>query len=292
MLVLKGLPLAEEAFGDAFARRLRDIDVLVAPEHVSRAAALLEELGLEHHLPESWQDDAAGVLDEPHRWPCIKQAEFDGDRGFVELHWRLTVNPHLMPLDRVWLERPRVIDVSGVPTPVLPRLEGWWHLLVHGAEHDWARLKWVADVVALVVRDAETFTSPEALEAARARGLERCVASGLRVAEAALGPFLSDHARSWAHGVRGTRVAVQRALRALACDDVPTRQLSPMTLPQFARARLALRTEPRYRARELQCMLVEAGRSQGRPDPRLRDIARGPVDWLARVAARSGAGRR
>ena len=289
VLVLKGLPLAQEAFADLGARQMRDIDILVRSIDVEQAAVVLERLGLDYARPEDWsEDDAHDLFAKAGRLPCVKDALFVGERGAVELHWRLTTNERLMPVRPEWLAAPRVMDVAGVPTPALPQLEGWWQLLVHGAEHDWHRLKWLADIAALARREPDLL-SPGALRAAEAAGLERCVASGLIVAERTLGPFVTPEARAWIHRVKGTRTLVQRALRALTAPDVAHRKLSPGTLPGFARGRLALRGDRGFRAAEARCLLIDAARVQAAPDPSWRDLLRGPPRWLARVIRRSAA---
>jgi len=288
-IVLKGLPVSEEAFGDLGSRQLRDLDVLTSPQDAALAGEVLqEELRLNFEGPDRWQDTGdLQILRDAPNLPCLKDVPFGGEAGMVELHWRLTANAQLMPVDGSWLARPRKIVVGGVETPVLPRLVGWWQLLVHGAEHDWHRLKWLADVAALASRSPAVFLSNDALNTTERVGLERCVASGLLTAESVLGGFLPTGARRWAHTVRGTRALTRRAHRALRGEVADVRTISIGELPRFARGRMALRRDWRFRAAEARCLLVAAARADAVPNPGVIELAAGPRRWLGRVITRS-----
>lgn len=68
----------------------------------------------------------------------------------VELHWRLTNNPRLLPPEAARSRQKIVLgDFAGVtlgPDDLL------LYLSVRGAKHHWFRLKWLADVHALLAR--------------------------------------------------------------------------------------------------------------------------------------------
>jgi len=286
--VLKGIPVSEEAFGDVGSRELRDLDILTSSQDAASAGAVLQELQLKFEAPDRWGPvDGIQLLNDVQSLPCLKTVEFSGDAGIVELHWRLTTNARLMPLQSEWLDRPRKVIAAGVETPVLPRLAGWWQLLVHGAEHDWHRLKWLADIAALGSRSPEVFLSDEALTETERAGLERCVASGLLVAESVLGKFLPTPVRRWACAIRGTRPLVRRAHRSLLGKEMRVRTVSIRHLPRVARARLALRADAGFRAAEARCLLIAASRADAVPNPGIMELAAGPGRWLRRVITRS-----
>jgi hypothetical protein len=183
-----------------------------------------------------------------------------------------------MSVDKTWLEKPRRTMVSGVSTPVLPLVAAWWHMLVHGTGHAWLRLKWLADVPAMVNRHPE-LVAPDVLSAAEAAGVDRCVAAGLLVAERVFGSFLEPNAREWARDVAGAGPLVRGSIRTMLWR--PT-SISLAVLPRTVRHRLALRADLRFRKEEVRRMLLEAGREWNAVDPGIATMVRGPARWCAR----------
>jgi hypothetical protein len=290
VLVLKGLPLSLDAYGDISARQIRDIDLLVAPERLEAAGRVLAECGLSWQgWGAQWEQPPADLRSaEPtalayaERLPMLKHAEFERDGLIVELHWSLTGNRHLLPMPRSWLDEPRRVMVAGVSTPALPLVAAWRHLVVHGAVHEWLRLKWLADVPAMVSRHPE-LVSARALRAAEAEGLDRCVAAGLIVAERVFGSFLEPHARGWASRVSGTGPLVRGSIASLLRTH---RSNSPAALSREVRQRLALRTDKRYRREEVRRMLLEAGYEWNAVDPGGRVLGLALGKWFVRRARR------
>jgi hypothetical protein len=289
VVVLKGAALAADAYGDVGARDPGDLDLLVPPERLEPAGRALAASGLEWRgWGASWRPDADGTdglsaLAHADRLPMLKHAEFSGRGVFVELHWQLAGNRHLLPLRSEWLETPRRVHASGIEIPALPLMAAWWHALVHGSGHLWMRLKWLADVAGMAHRHPDLL-APEALHATTEAGLDRSVAAGLLTAERTFGPFLPDHARTWAARAPGTGPLVRGSLAALARPVVDSGSVSPRALPRYAAQRLALRGDFRYRAEEVRRMLLEAAREWNEPDPGVRVLARGPRRWVARHA--------
>ena len=285
-VVLKGAALGQQAYGDPAVRHATDVDVLVEPERVVDAVRALEAAGLTWRgvdLPADMRpaDGGRAALARAGELPRISQALLDDGGQLVELHWRLTTNPQLMPVQPGWLREPHRVEVGGVDTPVLPSLPGWWYLMVHGTEHRWMRLKWLADVVALAQRDP-SLVSVLRLENARRAGLERCVACGILMAERALGPFGAADALAWAGSVRGVAPLMRRSLAALAADTAGGDVVSARALPGHLRTRMSLRGDARYRLAEMRGLLVEAGRMQLEPDPGIGSLATAPLRWAAR----------
>src|SRR5690606_21042563 len=93
-----------------------------------------------------------------------------GHRTIVELHWRLFDNRHLYNPATDQPARVQLTPCAAVWT--LAPEAAFLYLCLHGAQHAWSRLKWLADVAALVAKlDEAELTRRYA--AARARGLHR-----------------------------------------------------------------------------------------------------------------------
>lgn len=286
VVVLKGPVVGLEAYGDALVRDGRDVDVLVAPADVAMAAEALERHGLSWRGlrvpgPDALANGGRDHLAFTERLPLLKDVTLTWRGVTVEVHWRLTENERLMPVEAEWLRDPRRVAVADVLTPVLPFTTGWRYLLVHGSCHRWMRLKWLADVTAIALRHPALVTR-DALARLTATGLERCVASGLLVAERVLGRFLTDEAREWARSMPGTTVLVRSALASLASPEGAQHGVSAVALPRAAAGRLLLRGDRGYRLAEARGMLLEAGQAHTVPDPRASVLLAGPARWAAR----------
>jgi hypothetical protein len=152
-ILLKGPGLSLRAFGELGLRTYRDLDLLVGEDEVARAAALLFSAGYEllepraEIIPETpdWRKD--------HKDALFRQPE----TGFiVELHWRLFDNRSLMP-DRA-LPAPVTLGLPPLETMLVLPLEAELpYLCIHGALHGWSRLRWLADVNALIQSASEQF---------------------------------------------------------------------------------------------------------------------------------------
>jgi hypothetical protein len=149
MLFVKGLPLSKLAFGDIALKKAWDIDLLVRPTDVLEAASILRSAGYERTMPGG--DEAEFAI-----WCaiCKESLWVHPAKGVaVELHTRLLDNPLLLPGVDAAIP-PLVVEViADIGLPTLPRDELFAYMCVHGAAHGWSRLKWLADVAALIGRD-------------------------------------------------------------------------------------------------------------------------------------------
>ena len=117
-LAFKGPTLALRLHGTFDLRRAGDIDVLVDPQRIDEADAALQAAGYQLVKPDfemSPRQKAAfraGFAHLVHRTPCGGIA--------IELHWRLTANPLLLPVsfDEL-MRRSRVQMIGGQPVPTL-----------------------------------------------------------------------------------------------------------------------------------------------------------------------------
>ncbi len=160
--VLKGGPLGILAYGSSSIRHSKDIDLLVDPSRVTETGAMLMQLGYTRLVPpEAWSQDQVSdfrVLRSHFEF-------FNPQTGAqVELHWRLAANSHFgvqFPPTNTW----RGVNVGGgLSIPMLAHPDLVEYLCVHGASHAWSRLKWLADVAALLR------LHPELIEILRQRG--------------------------------------------------------------------------------------------------------------------------
>jgi hypothetical protein len=288
-VVLKGVPLTIDAHADPSLRASRDIDILVDERSVPEAVRVLRSAGLEWYgwsRPEDPDRPPVGpaAIDRLSRLPMLRDVTLVREGIHVEVHWRMFRNARLMPVDPVWLSAPRHIDVQGRRVPALPLAAQWVHMLVHGTSHMWSRLKWLADVPAMALRHPE-LVRRDVLRCADAASI-RSIASGIVVAEAVLGRFLSPESREWASSVNGTALLVRRSVRAVRADDDPPKRVLPMALRTEVATRLSLSRDARYRLDESKLLLLSAGRAQGVEAPGLGELAAGPLRWIRRSARR------
>lgn len=177
VLFLKGVVLAAALHGDATRCDARDIDLLAGPDQLAGAAELITRLGYRRHEPGRSPRQTAEYRRR------IKDIEFQHvlTRAPLELHHRLTDNPHLLPAEfaRLWDERESV-RVGDATVPTLPRSMLPLYLCVHGAGHAWERLRWLVDFAASVKsRDGVD----AALRHAEAAGLETPMLHALALAQ-------------------------------------------------------------------------------------------------------------
>lgn len=153
-LFVKGVTLNILAYGSLALKRSCDIDLLVAPGDYDAACTLLEEAGYACYRPH-----AATPRAEVLRYAAaVKDSIWRNEARAItlELHQRLTANPLLLPgvgpaSPRQWVE-----VAPGLCLPTLAREELFAYLCAHGAATAWSRLKWPADLAALLSReDAE-----------------------------------------------------------------------------------------------------------------------------------------
>lgn len=144
---LKGLTLSQRAFGSPLLRSAVDIDVLIGRDQVEPAWQLLERIGLTQITPAHPLTGARLGLFCRASKDSIHQHR--ASRSTVELHWRMAdelARPGLPPAP----ERTQVELAPGRRVPVLEDRAQFLFLCTHGAAHGWARLKWLADVAALL----------------------------------------------------------------------------------------------------------------------------------------------
>lgn len=186
IVILKGAALAQRVYGTIALKQGRDIDLLVPPARALEALRLLEAEG--YALV-----DPARALSQAQRNAFVArgyQMELvDAPRGTrVELHWRLSENPYLTAAIDPFANGQTVsLPAGAVRTLNDPDL--FAYLCVHGANHFWFRLKWLADLEALIAR-LGTDAIPGLYRHAQACGAGLCAAQALALCERIFGRAL------------------------------------------------------------------------------------------------------
>lgn len=146
VLFVKGITLGQLAYHDISLKMGWDIDILVPPECLDGSAAILEKEGYRLFAP-SPPIGRDRLADWHGVW---KESIWRDPRGIhVELHTRLADNRALIP--NIGCRSPRQdVEVHGHALPTLQTDELFAYLCVHGASSGWFRLKWIADLAALI----------------------------------------------------------------------------------------------------------------------------------------------
>jgi Uncharacterised nucleotidyltransferase/Transglutaminase-like superfamily len=145
--VFKGIPLAIAAFQDESLRDAGDIDLLIAQKDIGKTGEILEAEGYRRTEPR------AQLTPRRLRSYLAHQKDFSYEHScgtVLDLHWRLfrniflPANAGLAETGENWLE----LGTGRIAT--LPPHRLLLYLCVHGTLDGWLRLKWLADIGALL----------------------------------------------------------------------------------------------------------------------------------------------
>jgi hypothetical protein len=240
--IFKGIPLAMAAFQESALRDAGDIDLLVAEKDIFAAGEILRAEGYVRFEPQ------ARLTPRRLRSYIAHQKDFSYMHPLggvvIDLHWRFFRNPWLPAnalLEQVgedWL------DLGSERIPTLPAHRLLLYLCVHGALDGWLRLKWLADIGALL----HTMT-PEQLASTAAVASEQQAlpqfSAAILLCQDLLGPHpmpdgcLDRNDTSVAHIMRFSK-------RCMTSNQYcPVRERIPST--QWFLNEFRLHTAPRYR---------------------------------------------
>ena len=173
LLFLKGVTLAQRAYAALALKHSWDIDLLVMPDDVPKALTLLAQAGYHPYPP------LPPATDEKYqRWIefAREYVLFHTDNAVnVEIHWKPVDNSYHLPGISAQSPSQTVMVANGASLRTLPDDDLFTYLCIHGATHGWSRLKWLADVAALVSGDSAS-DAERRLEAARKANAVDCVA--------------------------------------------------------------------------------------------------------------------
>ena len=187
VLLVKGASLAMLVFGNLGLSGSQDIDLLVPWEALPAATELVARAGYRRF------DPPPGISDAQLRQLLLLRR----DLGFVhqttglpiELHWRLFGNPHAMAEDSIMAASRDVLLTDTMGLRTLGDEDLFAYLCMHGARHWWNRLKWLADVNALLASKPEG-SIERLVRAAEVRGTGRAAAQALLLCRRLLGATL------------------------------------------------------------------------------------------------------
>ena len=152
VMVIKGVALSAQLYGDPGLRGGRDIDLLVDPDRLTEADAIVAEAGYRRSV---------GPL-SPRQSTEYRRRIKDNEYIHVvtgrplELHHRLTDNAELLAWDfgELWDEREE-LHLGGTTVATLSRRRQSLYLCAHGGVHGWERLLWLVDLAALLAEPAD-----------------------------------------------------------------------------------------------------------------------------------------
>ncbi|MEG3179083.1 nucleotidyltransferase family protein [Sphingomonas sp. LT1P40] len=279
-LMVKGASLAMLAYGTLAVKQSIDIDLLVAPERLEAAAAALAELGYVRIRP---APELGAAQFRAWLATAKESAWVHHERGvMVELHARLLETAALLPGVGVASPRQAVALASGATVETLNGPDLYAYLTAHGAWHGWARLKWLADISALVTR------APEGVEAlhghAVALGVGRCSAQALLLGERLLGLNLPAALSRTLKRSAVNRWLAKVGLASMAGDYESAEHRHALWLPApVIASHFLLRRGLRYK-------LAEMGQKLSNPEDRARDGDRrgSALSYVARGGIRAG----
>jgi hypothetical protein len=229
VIVLKGAALAETLYPHPALRPFHDLDLLVRPDHISRADACLRALGYARAADEhGWRFDVA--------WDRATLYEAPGGVR-VDLHWGLLNEPryrwHEEDAAAVW-ERAARARLAGVDARTLAAEDLLLHLAAHLAIHHAGEgLLWQWDVARLIERGLDWDALAERATRWRVAAAVRFALDGVITRfEVAVPPC---GLRRLSAGP--VRAGLARALRARATAPRPARldYLLPLLLADRAR---------------------------------------------------------
>jgi hypothetical protein len=176
VVFIKGASLSMLAFGNLGLSASQDIDLRIPWETLPAAIALLSGEGYRRFEPPLDISDAQ-----------LRQLlQLRKDLGFfhkatrlpIEVHWRLFLNPHAMAEASI-MAASRIVPLAGTAgLRTLGDEDLYAYLCMHGALHWWNRLKWLADVNALLASMSEDGVE-RLVRTAEARGAGRASAQAL-----------------------------------------------------------------------------------------------------------------
>ena len=180
-LSVKGPLLARSIYGDVGGRHAGDLDLLIAPDNLAQADAVLRAAGCRRSQPDF---DLT-----PRQWREYQRLRhefeyFNDTTGVrIEVEWRLE-GLGRQAFDE-WLKAGARETLGGIELARLPAETEALYLFVHGAGHEWFRLFWLVDVARLLARGGVDW--PQVMRTARACGVEASVWQGARLVETLFG---------------------------------------------------------------------------------------------------------
>jgi len=183
-LVTKGPALSVRCYGDPGMRQYSDLDLVIRQTQIRRATQAMLDFDYDPRVPLT----AIDAKKIPGEYAFRKS----GTQLVLEFHTERTFRYHPRPLqiEKIF-QRRAAVAVDARDVPALSLEDELVLICVHGAKHFWRRLMWIADVAALISRQAPDWDRARAV--AREVGAERILRLGLHLAADVLGAELPEH---------------------------------------------------------------------------------------------------
>jgi hypothetical protein len=246
VVFIKGISLAMLAYGNLGLRHSKDIDLVVSPNSVLPAAAILDANGYRRFEPPPEFSESQlrmWMLRCKEIWYVHEEKHI-----LVELHSRLFDNSQLMP----GTPDPHAFRIVSITKEIglstLGEEDLFAYLCAHGAVDRWFRLKWLADVAALLANQPEECVE-RLYQAADARGSGRAAALAILLCHRLLGTKISDQLIMKLTMNSTVRWLEALAINAMTANRVPTEMRFGTTWNTLAR--FLLRSDWHYWLAEL-----------------------------------------
>lgn len=210
-LLLKGSAVETLAYGSLGRKDAWDIDLLVSPTAVGPAMKTLDAAGYDLSAPADLSPAQFETYISLAR-ECELRHRSSGLT--VELHWGLADGPVLLP-GLSFSSPSQWVDAGALRFRTFAREELFAYLCVHGAMHGWSRLKWLADLAALVAGESDESLAA-LVERSRALGAGAAPDQALILARHVLGLTLGPRTVAVLRQGPIERWLVRAAMRVLA----------------------------------------------------------------------------
>jgi hypothetical protein len=277
-LFLKGVTLAELAYGNQAVKQTLDNDLLVGPDQVAATIKLLESIGYR-------VTDPAVPLDRRRLSVLIDMVKEctlvrPGNKAIVDLHWRMTSVKGLL-IEPDLTRDVRIVTAGKHGLPTLGDEALMVYLAVHGARHGWSRLKWLADFNALLATRDEAAVAA-LRDRAKRDGVTRAMDLALLQANRLFGTSVPDDVGR-SRRVRWLAALSDALMRG--ADELAEQHRVPRRYMAVGHvSALLLKSSPIYLANAAWSSWVSTGDALALPLPR----AARPLYLLTSPAARLG----
>ena len=220
VLAHKGPALAQLLYGDVALRQFGDLDLLVRPDDVPGAIAVLRQAGYEPQLQLSPRQ-ARAYLRSGYEYVFGLAAQ----RNLLELQWRIVPRFYTVDfnLDALF-ERSVGLAVEGVRMEMLWREDLMLALCIHAAKHGWEQLGMLRDIAALAA--SGTYWH-QVTAAARQIGVHRIICISMLLAERLGGDPAPDMGS--AEEIRAAKAIADHLISRMAVGE----QINPDSFQYF-----------------------------------------------------------
>ncbi len=187
----KGVPTAIDIYGDIAIRHSKDLDLLVSQDKMAEAELILNSLGYRRTAPPE-AIGAARVQTLISIGKDFIYAHKNNPSLEVELHWRLFNNAQFVRTLASAGVRRSFPSLDNVSLSTFSGDDLFTYLCAHGGTFAWCRLKWLADIGALLARE-EPGSMRRLFESAAERGAARPAAQAILLCQRLLGTKVPDN---------------------------------------------------------------------------------------------------